>query len=81
MTDSLGDILGRKKVTLPIDASMVRDYVKTKLDIDIRVDSKPKVVILYAANAGMAAHIRTYLHIIARDCGIQDKRLFIRIIT
>lgn len=79
MTDSLGDILGRKKVTLPIDASMVRDYVKAKLDIDIRVDSKPKVVILYATNSAMAAHIRTYLHIIARDCRIQDKRLLIRI--
>lgn len=79
MADSLKDILNHKKVQLPPDAQAVRMYVKTTLGIDIRVESKPKSVILYTTDSSMAAHIRTYLHAIALDCDIQDKRLLIRI--
>lgn len=81
MSDSLGDILKNRQVSLPPDAHAVRDYVKITLKLDIRVESKPKAVILYAANSAMAAHIRTYLHVIARDCTIQDKKLYIRILN
>ncbi len=79
MSDSIEDILAKRQLKLPVDAALVRDYIKDKLSLVVSVQSNPRSVTIQVQGSAAAGHLRPYLHIISRDCGITDKRLSIRI--
>lgn len=67
MTDSLKDILGKRKYQQPDEITYIKNFVLTKFGEEPKVRITKQSVIINVSNASLAGALRVHLYKIERD--------------
>jgi hypothetical protein len=78
MSNSIGDLLPRKKYEEPPEVRMVKDFVLEKFQQPAGVTVQTSQIIIQVKSAALAGALRVHLHELTVLCQT-DKRLVIRI--
>ena len=78
MTDSLGDILGRKGLAEPAEIKIIKQFVRKHYNSPCQVTMQQRQIIIVVKGASLAGALRIRLHELQTLCQT-DKRLMIRI--
>lgn len=78
MTDSIGDLLGRKRVQEPPEIRAIKDFVRDAFQSECSVILRPNQIIISVQGAALAATLR--MHITELQAVVASKlRIVIRI--
>ncbi len=78
MTDSIGDLLPKKRLARPPELEIIKKFVNENYQIEPVVTVKPTQIIIAVPSAALAGTLRMQLHELQDLCQT-DKRLVIRI--
>lgn len=78
MSDSLGDILGKRRYDEPAELIVIRDFVRSHIGETPKLKLTQDSIIINVSNAAFAGAIRPHLHTLQAKTNT-DKRLLIRI--
>lgn len=78
MTESIGDLLPKKKYDEPPEVRVIKDFVMEKFQQPVGVTVQQTQIIIHVKSAALAGALRVHLHELAEKIE-SDKRLVIRI--
>lgn len=77
--DSLADLLKAKKLAPPDEISLVKDYVKQRWQSDCTVKLDHQNVIMSVPSSALSGTIQLHRQSLMKACGIEDRKLIIRV--
>lgn len=78
MTDSIGDLLPKRKYDEPPEVQIIKDFVQEHFNAAVAVTVQPTTILIHVKSAALAGALRMKLHVLQEQIGT-EKRLIIRI--
>ncbi|HSX27185.1 MAG TPA: hypothetical protein VLG25_00185 [Patescibacteria group bacterium] len=78
MTDSIGDLLGKRDFDEPAEIKIIKDFLKDKFQSSASVTIQTNQIIIGISSSALAGSLRMHLHELQKLCNTK-KRLVIRI--
>jgi len=78
MSDSIGDVLGKRRYDEPPELTIVRDFVRAHYGEVPKLKISQNSIIIYVSNSALAGSLRMRLHTLKTKIN-SDKKLIIRI--
>jgi hypothetical protein len=78
MTDSIGDLLGKREFEEPPEVRLIKDFVRKRFDVDVTVALQQNQIIIGVKSSALAGALRMHLHEL-QELIASKKRLVIRI--
>ena len=78
MTNSIGDLLGKRKFNEPPEMKIIKDFVRAKFDVTPGVTVGDREISITVPGSALAGALRAHLWELAQLCKT-TKRLVIRI--
>lgn len=78
MSNSIGDVLGKRRYDEPAELIVIRDFVRSKFEETPNLKVTSDSIIISVSNAALAGALRPHLHTL-QDKAKTHKRLIIRI--
>jgi hypothetical protein len=78
MTDSIGDLLGKREFEEPPEVRLIKDFVRKRFDVDVTVALQQHQIIIGVKSSALAGALRMHLHEL-QELIASKKRLVIRI--
>jgi len=80
MTDSIGDLLPKKRFQEPPEVRTIKEFVENKFQQSVGVTVQTSQISIQVKSAALAGALRVHLHELQTLCNT-DKRLVIRIVS
>jgi hypothetical protein len=78
MSNSIGDVLGKRRYDEPAELIVIRDFVRSKFDETPKLKVTSDSIIISVSNAALAGALRPHLYTL-QEVSKTTKRLIIRI--
>lgn len=79
MTDSIGDLLPRRKYDEPPEVKVIKDFVQEKFKQPVMVVVQPSTILIHVKGAALAGALRFHIHELQELCQT-EKHLVIKIV-
>ena len=73
MTDSIKDLLGKKKYSQPDEITYIKNFVREKFNEEPGVQITDRSIIINVSNASLAGALRMHLHKIERELKLKKR--------
>jgi hypothetical protein len=62
MSDSIGDLLGKREFEEPPEVKIIKDFVRKRFDVGVTVSLQQHQIIIGVSSSALAGALREHLH-------------------